>query len=510
MVLFKHVLIDKKDKIVALKNLKFDTLCQVMNNGNWNTINLENDRILYYDKTNLGKYGEYDINVLKDSEEIIRQAILFQRDIKQIEDSIKRKTFLLNNLFTKKTNADKKSPPDSSYSSTSQQPIASSREEPVEEVSAETRSIIYSKDDQAEKVELICSHLSEYSTELVNEKELPLEIRSIVELADNEASNVSFEQFDNIPQEFTCQQLEDDEEFMDEQISDSTSFHIPAIENQQQFSAFENAVIENLRTISKQVEYILLRLDRIDTRLTTFEQGMELFYEKHSVNEITKLLNELYLIEIQSLDRRILSSCESRQMLLFFQFVGFQFEKNYCHRWYEIRYLLGMSLHPKSIEFHLLGFGRLNKMNKQNQFKQIESPMKPQDILLYGARSSYATFNCINNQNMVIVFEATIEKILFTPEILKNINKLQHKDLKSIKMLIRKLCQLERQIFFLAYYYSISLHQFFVGLILFELYRDPSISPPALLKELMAAQLISDCLPLLTRLYKLDQFILTY
>jgi hypothetical protein len=90
---------------------------------------------------------------------------------------------------------------------------------------------------------------------------------------------------------------------------------------------------------------MVFQLDRIDTRLTTFEQGMGLFHEKNSVLEISKLLNDLYLIEVQILDRIILSSCESREMRLFFQFVGFQFEKNYSHRWYKIGHLLDMSLH---------------------------------------------------------------------------------------------------------------------------------------------------------------------
>ena len=79
-----------------------------------------------------------------------------------------------------------------------------------------------------------------------------------------------------------------------------------------------------------------------------------------------------------------------------------------------------------------------------------------------------------------------------------------------MKKLIGKLCQLERQIYYLSFYYSIGLHQFFAGLILFELYRDPSINPEELLNKLMMSDAIREYVPLLFRLFKIKQFILTY
>ena len=269
--------------------------------------------------------------------------------------------------------------------------------------------------------------------------------------------------------------------------------------------------------ISVHHQIFVVQLERIDSRLTkleskvaTLRHGMGLFYEKLSLPNVVKLLNDFYLIDIQSLDRRILSSSQSNEMHLFFQFVGSEMQKDYSHRWTSIQHFLHLSFHPKSIEFNLLGFGRFNQISKENQLKLIESPIKQSNTLQYPNRSSYATGECGRNKNIIVVFEATTGKLPLTNEILENIKNLNQKQMKPLKMLIRKLTQLERQIYFLSFYYSVGLHQFFCGLILLELYRDPSVNPNELLNQLMSSQIMCDYLPLLSRLYKLDQFLLTY
>lgn len=51
----------------------------------------------------------------------------------------------------------------------------------------------------------------------------------------------------------------------------------------------------------------------------------------------------------------------------------------------------------------------------------IESPIKQSNTSQYSARSSYATFGCRRNKNMIVVFEATTGKLVCTNEILSNV-----------------------------------------------------------------------------------------
>ncbi|CAF3411037.1 unnamed protein product, partial [Rotaria sp. Silwood2] len=157
---------------------------------------------------------------------------------------------------------------------------------------------------------------------------------------------------------------------------------------------------------------------------------------------------------------------------------------DYSHRLNSIKDWLYISLRPKSIEYNLLGFGKLEKTNRSKQMKIIKSPVKLTNLIRYNNRSSYATFEnnlSDNDKNPIVVFEAITSKIYFTSDALSDINDRNDKYNKSMKKLIHKLCQLERQIYYLSYYYSIGLHQFFAGLILFELYRNPSINPDEVL-----------------------------
>jgi hypothetical protein len=245
-------------------------------------------------------------------------------------------------------------------------------------------------------------------------------------------------------------------------------------------------------------------------RLTVLEQDVSLLYEKQSMTTIIRLLNQLYLIDIRHLDTRILSSNESEEMHLFFRYVASFMKKDYSHRWNSINDWLCISLKPTSIEYNLLGFGKLKKVNKQNQMKIIKSPVKFTNPIEYCNRSSYVTFEKNLNDDdktLIVVFEATTSRIYFSRDVLLDNN---DKYNTSMKKVIHKLCQLERQIYYLSFYYSIGLHQFFAGLILFQLYRNPSINPDELLNRLMSSEVIRHYVPLIFRLFKLNQFILTY
>ena len=73
-------------------------------------------------------------------------------------------------------------------------------------------------------------------------------------------------------------------------------------------------------------------------------------------------------------------------------------------------------------------------------------------------------------KNLIVVFEATTSRIYFTNDVLCDPTTRDDKYIGSMKTLAQKLCQLERQIYFLSFYYSIGLNQFFSGLVLFQLY----------------------------------------
>jgi hypothetical protein len=188
-------------------------------------------------------------------------------------------------------------------------------------------------------------------------------------------------------------------------------------------------------------------------------------------------------------------------------------KKNYEYRWNSIKEWLGLSLSPKSIEYNLLGFGKWNKINNRNLWKTIRSPMKSSANITTFNRSSYVPFeNNLDdvNKNLVIVFEATTSKINFHKDILTDIEYSKNKYSNSTKILIHKFAQLERQLVYLSYYYSIDAHQLFAGLIFFELYRTPSIDPNQLLKNIIDWTLIKQCFPLLCELFKIGQFIFSY
>jgi len=201
----------------------------------------------------------------------------------------------------------------------------------------------------------------------------------------------------------------------------------------------------------------------------------------------------------------------------FFSYVAKFMNEDYnCTRWSRIQNWLCLSTQPKLIEFNLLGFGKSNKLNKKfkkNAIQVIRSPVKSLNIIQFGNRASYVTSENIlgdDDKTLIVLFEATTAKMYFTIDMLSNMENLNEKQQISMKKLIKKLCQLERQVYYLSFYYSIGLYQFFAGLALFELYRNPSVNPDELTNRIMGSEVIQNYVPLLFRLYKIHQFIITY
>lgn len=226
-------------------------------------------------------------------------------------------------------------------------------------------------------------------------------------------------------------------------------------------------------------------------------------YERQSIPVLIELLTKSYLIDVRQLDTRLLSSSESEHMHIFFRYVAQCMNNAYENRWRLIKQWLGLSLNPKEIEFNLLGFARWNKVDRVNTWKTIE----------VFNRSSYISCESALydlEKNLVVVFEATTAKMSFTTDVLHNLTNINQSYPNSIKILLRKLGQLERQIFYLRYYYNIGIHQFFGGLIFFELYRTPSINPNELLKNIINLEIVRQYFPILAELFDIGQLIFTY
>ncbi|CAF1432565.1 unnamed protein product [Rotaria sp. Silwood1] len=175
------------------------------------------------------------------------------------------------------------------------------------------------------------------------------------------------------------------------------------------------------------------------------------------------------------------------------------------------------SLKPKSIEINLLGFGCMEKATFKKKLHSIQSPTSLFVHNTNNYRSSYVS-QCKKNYGKplthVLVFEGTTSPVYFDTELFKEITSSSSsissdKKIISMKMLLRKLLQLERIIFFLSFYYKIELSQFFSGLICFHFYHNSHIDTSLMLKNIMSSQ-FSQAIPLLFRLYSIDQFILTY
>ncbi|CAF2115070.1 unnamed protein product, partial [Rotaria magnacalcarata] len=110
------------------------------------------------------------------------------------------------------------------------------------------------------------------------------------------------------------------------------------------------------RTILNYQKLVLDKLDKMDNRLSSIEtalssveHGLGFLNERQSIPTIIKLLNEEYLIDIQHLDRRILSSDETYNMQLFFRFVSSNMTQDYNNRWNLIRNCIVTSFTPTKI-----------------------------------------------------------------------------------------------------------------------------------------------------------------
>jgi hypothetical protein len=75
---------------------------------------------------------------------------------------------------------------------------------------------------------------------------------------------------------------------------------------------------------------------------------MSLLYERQTRKTVIKLLNDSYLIGIRELDTRILSSFQSKETHLFFRFVAFCMENDYCYRWDSLKDWLYVFLEGRS------------------------------------------------------------------------------------------------------------------------------------------------------------------
>jgi hypothetical protein len=257
--------------------------------------------------------------------------------------------------------------------------------------------------------------------------------------------------------------------------------------------------------------------ENMNKRWSNMENNINLIYERQSSESLLKLLDSVYLITAERLETRTYYSDESDLTLKFFGFVSKQLIKHYSTRWSSYTNVIKrLSLKPKHIEISLLGFGRLQKNMNKKRISLIESPPSLCADNTTNHRSSYVSHyhkNVDKPFTHVLVFEGTTSPVYFDIELFNKLDSssssLSDKKIKSMKNLLRKLLQLERIIFFLSFYYKIDLSQFFAGLICFHFYHNSHIDTNVLLKNIMLSTFV-EAIPLLKRLYSMDQFILMY
>ena len=253
----------------------------------------------------------------------------------------------------------------------------------------------------------------------------------------------------------------------------------------------------------------------MNTRVTQIDQKVSYWYEKQSMPNLIKILNEEYLIEIRNLDTRLFCCSASPDMLTFFRFTARRFQSDYGGRWKSMENWLNISFRPRAIECDLLGFGTWNKVYKDKTWKlqSIGSPPRSiqQKILPRSSFVSYEKEFGGSVKNLIVLFEVTTSTVysIFDGRQLVS-KKFGNKYNESMRKLLRKLCQLERQVFHLKVYYSLPIYQFFTGPVVFELHRNPETSPSDFLNNMMKCETIKQSLPLLCQLYELGQFILSY
>ena len=225
MAIFHRVLIEKDGRVTQLTNLNFVDLRRVMVNGGFNVVILTDNRTVFFDKDNQGRYGHYDLHILENSDEKFDRVVLLKYESSKIEASISRKNYLQENMFIETNASDRKNQSTCSSTTVDKQPA-----EPVDQIIAES------------------------STN---------EINSIVNLNDNEFSPISLENLKNLSADhFISDELDGDDQIK-QQLNDSKEHihHIPIDENEEKkLNYFERTMLGYLRAILDQVRHFFLFL----------------------------------------------------------------------------------------------------------------------------------------------------------------------------------------------------------------------------------------------------------
>ncbi|CAM2708110.1 unnamed protein product [Rotaria socialis] len=555
MVLFKKVVLIKNQNKVVLHDLNLDNVKKIMDQNELNTVLLDRTRgrFLFYDCIEhiANKYELYDINVLSKSSELFDAVLLLKSDENKIKNAVEYAENYRIDCILSIANENKQQEKHSSeFCATTINNInlCDINEEQHEKNQINFEKTILQYDDNDDDscrptfndiiklndVEISFSDEledDEYDENIMNEQiENDVNDKNPMIPVDNDRSHC----YVVIPF--------DDNHFHSNVISSQDTFEII---NTKDLTVSEKCIIETLAKLSNRMisleENINKRLtdfenhinkrlsgfenhvnkrlsgfeNHVNKRLSRIENNMNLIYERQSLQSLLKLLDTVYLITCERLENRTFFSDKSDLTLKFFRFVSKQLIKNYSAQWSPYTNIIKkLSLKPKCLEINLLGFGKLQKnLSENKKISFIESPKLLCVDNTTNYRSSYVR-HCNTNLGKpfthVLVFEGTTSPVHFEIELFKNSN-LSSSDNKIIwmKNLLRKLLQLERIIFFLSFYYKIDLSQFFAGLICFHFYHNSHIDTNLLLQNVMSSTFV-EAVPLLHRLYLIDQFIFTY
>jgi len=87
MAIFCQVLVEKDGRVTQLTNLNFVDLRRIMVNGGFNVVILTDDRTVFFDKDNQGRYGHYDLHIFENSDEKFDRVVLSKYESSKIEAS---------------------------------------------------------------------------------------------------------------------------------------------------------------------------------------------------------------------------------------------------------------------------------------------------------------------------------------------------------------------------------------------------------------------------------------
>ncbi|CAF0864670.1 unnamed protein product [Didymodactylos carnosus] len=514
MVFFKNVSLLRDGKKLILKDLNLVSLKRIMNQNKYNTVILdyESGRFLFYDYINniSNKYDLYDLDTLSKSDETFEMIMLLKCDENNIKNKIDlAENYRIKNLLSVLNNENEQ-----------QQNIWMKQQEASNIVDYSKATINLNLSDIDEQQKRTNSQINYDKT--------------IFQCDDDDSNRPTFDdivKLDDAVLAFT-DELEDDDNDDDDDVNEQgiTSNNNNANEKNQfntnnlTITNFANLTINNgasekidTTLLSSSENYIMSAITNLSNQFSRFETNVKkrLSIMEKSVEK--RLLDSVYLITSDRLETRTFKANDSYLTLKFFRFVSKQLVKNYKDRWSPYNNnIKKLSLKPRCIEINLLGFGILDKCKYKDQNKQysIESPTSLYVNNKTNYRLSYVS-QCCNNFGKplthILVFEGTTSPVYFETELFKQIHSSSYynKKITSMKNLLRKLLQLERMIFFLTFYYKIDFSQFFAGLICFHFYHNSHIDTSLLLKNIMSSK-FNEAIPLLNRLYLIDQFILTY